>query len=356
MSSQKALYLEKKNGAFVLRDRDIPALTASKPGSPVELLVKVHAAAANPIDWKMQKFGLLLKDDQYPLIIGFDVAGEVMAIGEGGDNSAGIVVGDRILFQGTFGPRDDYAGYQQYAKATADVVSRIPKSVTYTQAASIPVGLSAAANGLFAEFPKGAGLNPTLDESVKYLDRPFLVVGGSTSVGQYIIQLLRWSGFSPIITYASAKHASHLKSLGATHVIDRTTVELKDLPTEVKKITQTPLKIVFDSVSAPETQAAGYACVADEGTLVVITPPSVQQQTPGKKVLFADGTVALNLAFGRNLFGKVERWLEYGTIVPNRVEELANGLEGLQEAIGRLGEGRVSGVKLVALPQETSSK
>ncbi|KAJ8074850.1 hypothetical protein PM082_019177 [Marasmius tenuissimus] len=96
MSSQKALYLEKKNGAFVLRDRDIPALTASKPGSPVELLVKVHAAAANPIDWKMQKFGLLLKDDQYPLIIGFDVAGEVMAIGEGGNNSAGFVVGDRM--------------------------------------------------------------------------------------------------------------------------------------------------------------------------------------------------------------------------------------------------------------------
>ncbi|KAL0577174.1 hypothetical protein V5O48_004813 [Marasmius crinis-equi] len=348
MSTQKALYLKEKHGAFVVSQRDIPV-----PGVG-ELLVKVHAAALNPIDWKIQEYGMVIGDDQYPAIIGEDVAGEVVRVGANRDGH-GLVTGDRVLFQGQL---NDFAGFQQFAKVSVDIAGKIPKSVTYSQAASVASGLSAAAIGLFTEAPRGAGLNPLLDESVKYPNQPALVVGGSSSVGQYAIQLLRYLEFSPIITYASARHSTYLKSLGATHVVDRKSVNVEDLPSEVKKIARKPVKIVFDAVSIADTQSAAYASLADtKGATLILVLPSLVREEPGskKKVYFIHGSVAVpeNRAFGKKLFRKIEQFLKDGTIVPNRVEELPNGLEGIQEGLVRLKEGSVSGLKLIALPQQT---
>lgn len=74
-NTQKALQLESKAGRLVVEDREI-----LKPG-PGELLVKVLAAALNPADWKIWKSGLFIVD--FPAILGSDIAGDVVAVGEG---------------------------------------------------------------------------------------------------------------------------------------------------------------------------------------------------------------------------------------------------------------------------------
>jgi NADPH:quinone reductase-like Zn-dependent oxidoreductase len=74
-SQQKALVLESKQGKFVLGDTAVP-----KPG-PGQLLVKIKATALNPIDWKVQKYGIFV--DEYPVILGFDFSGEIAAVGQG---------------------------------------------------------------------------------------------------------------------------------------------------------------------------------------------------------------------------------------------------------------------------------
>ncbi|KAI3621543.1 GroES-like protein [Moniliophthora roreri] len=79
MIEQKALLLEKQCGALVLGTRPIP-----KPGSG-ELLVKVQAVGLNPVDWKIQRNGFVVKKEDYPTVLGTDIAGDVETLGEGVD-------------------------------------------------------------------------------------------------------------------------------------------------------------------------------------------------------------------------------------------------------------------------------
>lgn len=73
----KAAWLPEKGGRLVVGPAEIV-----QPG-PGELLVQNHAWAINPIDWKIQSLGVML--EKYPAILGFEIAGEVVAVGEGVD-------------------------------------------------------------------------------------------------------------------------------------------------------------------------------------------------------------------------------------------------------------------------------
>ena len=73
--TQKALLLEAKFGKFIVGTRPVP-----KPG-PGEVLVKVKAAALNPVDWKAHKNGRFL--ETFPAVLGTDIAGDVEELGEG---------------------------------------------------------------------------------------------------------------------------------------------------------------------------------------------------------------------------------------------------------------------------------
>lgn len=85
LENHHGLFLDSKFGNFTLR----PTKT-SKPG-PGELLVKIEAAGLNPVDWKIQKYGVFVED--YPAIIGTDIAGIVEEVGEG---VGAFVKGDRV--------------------------------------------------------------------------------------------------------------------------------------------------------------------------------------------------------------------------------------------------------------------
>ena len=73
--TQKALILDAKLGKFSVDIVQVP-----KSGSG-EILIKVKAAALNPVDWKIHKYGFLV--EKFPAILGTDIAGDVEEIGEG---------------------------------------------------------------------------------------------------------------------------------------------------------------------------------------------------------------------------------------------------------------------------------
>lgn len=80
------------------------------------------------------------------------------------------------------------------------------------------------------------------------------------------IQVAKLSGFSPIIATASTRNFDFVKSLGATHVIDRSA----PLASSVKAITSEPIKYVYDAISTKETQEPAYEVLAPEGTFIVV--------------------------------------------------------------------------------------
>ena len=131
-----------------------------------------------------------------------------------------------------------------------------------------------------------------------------------------MIQLAKLSGFSPIITTASLKHSESLKSLGATHVIDRN-ISASALATEVASITKdVALKFAVDSISLPDTQQAAYDILAPGGRLATFLP-AVVKTTGEKHIIRAIGVInypsnveLLNTLFHDNF----ERLLTEGAI------------------------------------------
>ncbi|KAI0705987.1 GroES-like protein [Cerioporus squamosus] len=349
---QKALFLESKQGSLTVRETDVPA-----PG-PGELLVKVEAAALNPIDWMIQAFGVFV--ETYPAIIGSDGAGIVVDVGEG---ITSFAIGDRVAFQGTIDPvqKSIKGTFAQYTTTPSKFAAKVPASVTFESAATIPCTLPTAAFVLYNQDVSSPSVKLTAPwfeaGRGKYAGKRALVLGGSSSIGQYVIQLARLSGFSPIIATASPQHSDFLKGLGASHVVDRN-LPSETLQEEVTRLGDGPYDLVYDAVSLPDTMPIGYALTAPDGDFVVVSPPVGlgEEGGPKKKVHMARGLLALagNEAVGAELLSALPTLLETGDVKPNRTEILSGGLSGIVGGLERLKKKQVSGTKLVVRPHETT--
>ncbi|KAG6898956.1 hypothetical protein C0993_002326, partial [Termitomyces sp. T159_Od127] len=338
-TTQKALMLESKHGNFVVGSRNIP-----RPG-PGQLLVKVFATGLNPVDWKIQKYGMFVTE--FPAVLGSDLAGEVEAVGEG---VTSFKKGDRVFAQGTF--ESDSASFQQYTLTYAATTAMIPARFSYEDVATIPVALTAAYVGFYNMKPFGLGLaRPTESKNQgMYAGKPIVVLGGSSSVGQFAIQLAKLSGFSPIVTTASLKHTEFLKYTGATYVLDRN-LATDALKTEIKKITNNHINIVYDAISLPVTQQTGHDLLVPGGNLITVLDLSI---TKNDNINHIKVTGILRLPENQELlaelYTKLSQFLEQGAIKPNRFKVLTGGLGGIITGLKDMENDQVSGVKLVARP------
>ena len=130
------------------------------------------------------------------------------------------------------------------------------------------------------------------------------------------IQLAKLSGFSPIITTASLKHVEDLKSLGATHIIDRN-ISGAALASKINSITHNgPVKYAVDSISLADTQQTAYDLLAPGGKLVVFLPIEVKT-TEEKSVYTVLGLIRHppNIKLLETLYhDNLERLLKEGAI------------------------------------------
>ncbi|KAH7921596.1 GroES-like protein [Leucogyrophana mollusca] len=341
---QLALILLSKQGRLAVAPRGRP-----EPG-PGEVLIKVQAAALNPSDAKIAKLGIFV--EHYPAVLGSDGAGVVEEVGEGVTTFA---VGDRIFCHGAFDD-NDLATFQQYTVAVADFAAKIPRGISFDEASTIPLGIGTAAIGLYGTV-HGIGLVAPWEQGGqgKYARSPIMIFGGSGSVGNFVIQLAKLSGFSPIITTSNMRHSDFLRSIGATHVVDRY-LSLSALRAAVGRITSAPINVVYDTISIRDTQKAAWDLLAPTGKLVLTLPSLIEKEAGDRReIVLTNGSPhrAPNRETGRELWANMERWVEEGHIVPNHVETLPHGLDGIIDGLERLYTGHVDGVKLVAHPQES---
>ncbi|TFK84531.1 GroES-like protein [Polyporus arcularius HHB13444] len=332
------------------------------PG-PNDVLVKIVSAALNPADWRIQEnfMGVSILAKKWPFIGGLDGAGIVEEVGS---EVSTFAKGDKVIVPGGF--EQEYATFQQYNIGPAENIARIPENISFDEAATLPVALCTVVTGIWAHEPGARSVNfPAPWEEggrTKFAGKAAFIVGGSGSVGQMAIQLARLQGFSPIITTASLRNEDWLKSLGATHVIDRTLPD-EAILAEIPKLTRgEPIVYAFDAVGFEQSQQLAYNALSPGGAIVTVNPAAdaalkekVQRDGSAKTVgcCYGDLRIPPHRKLGVELCSRLTEWLEKGIIVPNRVEVIPGGLLGAPEGCERIKHNKVSGVKLVVHPQET---
>lgn len=204
-------------GAWLEQPKQYPfAIKPSPYVSPAqgEILVRNRALAINPVDWKIQDTDMF--SSKYPTILGEDLAGEVEEVGPGVTR---FKKGDRVLGYpaGLITGQIHENGFQEYTIIHAHMAAHIPASVSFEDAAVIPLGAATAAAGLFQkdflalQHPAASGAAST--------GKTVLIWGGSSSVGVNGIQLAKAAGYDVIAT-ASPRNFDYLKKLGADAVYD----------------------------------------------------------------------------------------------------------------------------------------
>ncbi|KAJ8468614.1 hypothetical protein ONZ51_g9521 [Trametes cubensis] len=359
-TTQKALFILKESSPHVLGDHTVP-----RPGAH-EVLVKVIACGLNLSDAVVMDppFSKALVSS-WPYIAGSDGSGVVVEVGTDVTN---LKLGDRILFQGNSRDPLRSSTFQQYAVIDAQLTAVIPENITFEQAASIPLALTTDITGLYNQSPTpqnlGLHYKPVWEPegATAYASTPAFIVGGASSLGQYAIQLAKMAGHSPIITTASLRNEAHLISLGATHVLDRSRSN-ESILGELPKLTNgKPIKFAFVTVVfSHDSCRLARDALAPGGDLLTaapgpaLLPEDVANPGHGKRVAYGHGSPHLphTRDICIDLFKHLTEWLERGSLKPNPVEVLPNGLAGVAEGLARIKAQTVSGMKLIARPHDT---
>jgi NADPH:quinone reductase-like Zn-dependent oxidoreductase len=164
-----------------------------------EVLVKVEAAGVGPWDGWIRA-GKSALPQPLPLTLGSDISGEIVAVGTGVSE---LHVGDPV-----YGVTNSQfvGGYAEYALASAAMIAKKPTSLTYNEAASVPVIAVTAWQALFDQAQLKAG-------------QKVLIHGAAGNVGAYAVQLARHAGMR-IFATAAASDIPRVRELGADTTID----------------------------------------------------------------------------------------------------------------------------------------
>ncbi|WP_079418441.1 NADP-dependent oxidoreductase [Thiomonas intermedia] len=193
-----------KKRALRLADMPTPELRDD------ELLVEVHAAGVNQLDFKLRdgEFKLILPY-RLPLVLGHDVAGVVV---KAGSQARKFKVGDEV-----YARVDDFriGSFAEYVPVRESSLALKPRGLTMEQAASIPlVGLTA--------------WQALVEKAQLRAGQKVFIQAGSGGVGTFAIQLAKHLGAS-VATTTSAANAALVKELGADVVVDYKTQNFEDL-------------------------------------------------------------------------------------------------------------------------------
>jgi len=174
-----------------------------------EVLIKVHAASVNPLDWHFMRgepyFLRIMAGLRKPKItrLGVDVAGEVEAVGR---NIAQFKVGDAV-----FG--SCRGAFAEYACTSESALALKPNNVTFEQAAAVPIAAFTALQGL-----RRGGLS---DKGQVQPGQKVLINGAAGGVGTFAVQIAKWFG-TDVTGVCSTRNVDMVRSIGADRVIDYT--------------------------------------------------------------------------------------------------------------------------------------
>lgn len=258
-----------------------------------EVLVRVSAAGVNPIDWKIRQG--LMKDFQpvtFPYIPGIEVAGVVADLGPG---VTAFEVGQAVFGKSANG------AYAEYVAVPAEDLAHKPQTLSFSEAAQVPVGVTTAWRALVEHGGLTAG-------------QRVLIQGAAGGVGLFAVQLAKWKG-AEVIGTASTANLDFVRSLGADIVVDYTT-------TPVESVVQDG-DLVLDGVGTA-TMRSSLATLRRGGTLISIAalPPQEEAQARGVRAMMSRGAASAPLQMFTQLIDEGLLKVPAGKIFPlNEAQE-----------------------------------
>ena len=256
--THKAVNTVKARQPLALHDVPTPEPTGD------EILVHVKWTASTPLDLHQADGGLLVN---HPQILGDSSAGTVAAVGS---EVTSFAVGDQVF--GFAWRSAQEKAHQDYLLAPEYLFGRVPEGFKMEEAVTLPspfvTAFQSSINdlGLELPWPKPEGWTP------KNAAEPILVWGGSSSVGYFEIQILRYYGYKNIIATGSKRHHELLKSLGATNVVDYRDADAAD---QIKSAAGGNVKYAMDCIASLQGSMKPVSGVVGPGSVVAIMLPVV---------------------------------------------------------------------------------
>ena len=242
----KAVRIHKYGGPEVLQYEDAPR---PQPEAG-EVVVRVHAAGVNPIDWKVREGHM--KDfwpHKFPLILGWDLSGVVEELGSGVSR---FKIGDEVY---SLPDPTRNGAYADYVVVRESELALKPSSLHHIRAAAVPLAALTAWQSLFDT----AQLQP---------GQRVLIHAGSGGVGHLAVQLAKWKG-AYVFATASTKNQDLLRELGVDEPIDYTQQRFENVVRNIN--------IVLDTLGG-ETQERSWSVLKKGGNLVsLVQPPSEEK-------------------------------------------------------------------------------
>ncbi len=242
----KAVVANGYGGPEVLKYQDTPK---PEPKGD-EILVRVMAAAVNPVDTYVRQ-GKFSKrsSSEGPVILGYDIAGVVEKTGT---DAKEFKAGDQVycylsVMRG--------GGYAEFAVAKESETALKPKNINFVEAAAVPLAATTAWQAL-------------IDDAKIEKGQTVLIHGGSGGVGSFAIQIAKVRG-AKVIATASTAHQDLLKQLGVDRAIDYATTKFEDV---VKNV-----DVVLNCVRA-DALGRSYGVVKKGGIIVSITDEPDQSE------------------------------------------------------------------------------
>ncbi len=186
-----------KPSVFQLEQLPVPQV------NPDQVLIRVCAASINPIDYRIRQGQLkVILPAKFPLTLGYDISGEVVAIGSDVRDGR-LSIGDEVF---SFSDNRHGGGYAEYVAVGSKVVVAKPKNLTHAEAAAIPLAATTALQSLrdLAEVRPGHRV---------------LINGASGGVGHFAVQLANKLG-GKVTGVCSHSNREFVLGLGAVRVID----------------------------------------------------------------------------------------------------------------------------------------
>ncbi|KAM0135456.1 hypothetical protein ACHAP3_005040 [Botrytis cinerea] len=340
----------------VIKDRNSSWEISNDLERPVpgkhQVLVKSLITGINPLDNIMRQTGSLIPS--YPIVLGCDASGVVVELGPGVEK---FRVGDGIFGCATRVGEEGYGTFQEFHLMDEKLAFKRPERVSVEEAATIGVGLLTAAicldEGNDIMYPATRENQPEW----------FIVLGGTSNVGQYGIKLAKLCGYQ-VLASCSQANAELVTSIGADATFDyKQSIETQ--LSEIEKITSGEFAGIFDASAA--SSALGLAALNTKSTAKTQKTFSttndwdeIDEQKDikiyhvhlGQMGNFGEPLGDATNSSVEKLIPRLESLLWKGLLEPNEGEVVATGFGGVSFGVDLSTKNEIAGKKILVKLQD----